>query len=506
MAGMTLLIADDEPIERNSVALFIKENLSVFDRVEVAGNGFELLELAAAARPDVMLVDVEMPGMSGLDSVGLLRKKGVTGRIIIYSAFSSFGYAQEAIALGVDAYLLKPTSRAELAKALNGAAERAAEDRERAEGRSLSGQLYARVSPLLQVEFVKAITLGDVGSETMALCLSLLNLAIDNGCVVTLRLGRGDVPQNELRSALQGQDRLQLEALVGQPTNGHCAVYLHFAGRQDDGALLAQCADWASAAREKLGRLYGSAPDIGIGLPCRRPEDLTASYRKSVAELQGMIAGAGPSPDPFLHGWDRLRLLVWDDDVPGIAAYLAGAFGELSLAGVPLSECRRMARDLVVGAWQDIKTRIGAEEAVQDLIGSALDEFDRQESLLGLKGLVESCAREMAGFIKARHADSGPGYVRAALRYIERKYMGAISLDVVADSVGISPYYLSHLFREEMNITFLQYVTRYRMHQADRIARETGLPLEEVAERVGYKDASYFKRIYAQYRSGSEPR
>jgi two-component system, response regulator YesN len=503
---MTLLIADDEPIERNSIALFIRESVPAFDSVEVAGNGFEMIELAERLRPDVMLVDVEMPGMSGLDSIGLLRKRGLASRIVIYSAFNSFDYAQEAIAQGVDAYLLKPSSRVELAKALNGAAERAAEDRERAKGSSISGQLHARVTPLLQAEFIKAITLGDVGGETMSLCLSLLDLAIDNGCVVTLGLDRVDIPPNELRSALQGRDRLQVRALVGQPTNGHCTVYLSFAGRQDDDALLAQCEDWAAAAREKLGGLYGSFPQIGIGLPCRRAEDLPDSYGKSVESLQGRVRGAGRAADASLRGWDRLRLSVWDDDGPGMEAFIGGAFGELSLAGVPLRECRRAARDFVVGAWQDIRRRIGAQEDLRDLIGSALDELDRQESLQGLKSLVESCVREMAGFIKSKRADSGPGYIRAALRFIERRYMSAVSLDIVADSIGISPYYLSHLFREEMNITFLQYVTRFRMHQAERIAQETGLPLEEIAERVGYKDASYFKKVFAQYKQGDAGR
>jgi two-component system, response regulator YesN len=504
MTDLTLLIADDEPIERDTMTQFIVESLPLFGKVEVAANGFELIDKAERFRPDVMVVDVEMPGMSGLDAIAMLRKKGISGRVIIYSAYDYFNYAQEAIELGVDAYMIKPVRRTELVKTLTAEAERALEDRKTAKENSLNGDLYAKVSPLLQAEFIKSILLDDVDGEAMSLSLSLLDIAIDNGCMLILRLPEDAVPSDKLRAILQGPNRLRTRALVGQPSHGDCSVYLHFLTPLDDERLFEQCNEWADAKRNKISQLYAVRPEIGVGSPCRRAADLRISYQRSLSALHGGKRQDDETTDPFKKSWNQLQLFIWDGDCTKAETLLHRIFGEFSLAGVPLDECRRMTREFIIHSWQDIKRKSGTDRSTQDLVGLTLEAFEKQTSLLAIMDLTDSCVGEMADFIRNGNKASAAGYIRAALSYIEKSYMKPISLDFVANAIGISPYYLSHLFKQELNITFLQYVTKYRMRQAEHIRAETGLPLEKIAERVGYKDGSYFKKIFSQFQANPE--
>lgn len=96
---------------------------------------------------------------------------------------------------------------------------------------------------------------------------------------------------------------------------------------------------------------------------------------------------------------------------------------------------------------------------------------------------------------KVRNAKS----LGEALKYIRENYYKNITLEDVARSVYISPYYLSHLFKEELNITFLEYLTMVRMEEAKELLKDTSLSIVAIASQVGYEDASYFSKVFKKY-------
>ena len=86
--------------------------------------------------------------------------------------------------------------------------------------------------------------------------------------------------------------------------------------------------------------------------------------------------------------------------------------------------------------------------------------------------------------------------LRGAVSFIRENYTRNIVLDEVAASVHISPYYLSHLFREELGITFIEYLTRTRVERAKQLLSAGGMSVSDVAREVGYDDAGYFSRVF----------
>lgn len=86
--------------------------------------------------------------------------------------------------------------------------------------------------------------------------------------------------------------------------------------------------------------------------------------------------------------------------------------------------------------------------------------------------------------------------LRSAARFISNHYTDDISLEMVAENVHVSPYYLSHLFREELGITFIEYLTRTRVENAKRLLTNGRMSVSEVAREVGYDDAGYFSRVF----------
>ena len=86
-----------------------------------------------------------------------------------------------------------------------------------------------------------------------------------------------------------------------------------------------------------------------------------------------------------------------------------------------------------------------------------------------------------------------------ALKYIRENYHQNLTLESVAQQIYISPYYLSHMFREELGITFVEYLTMVRMEEAKRLLMDSSLSVVAIASQVGYEDASYFSKVFKKY-------
>lgn len=93
----------------------------------------------------------------------------------------------------------------------------------------------------------------------------------------------------------------------------------------------------------------------------------------------------------------------------------------------------------------------------------------------------------------------GSGQLSDALTYIRSNYMHNLTLDAVAVQANVSPYYLSHLFRERLGVTFVEYVTSVRMEMAKNYLIHTRLPVTAIAERLGYDDSGYFGKVFRKY-------
>lgn len=114
-----ILIADDEELELKSLRIFLKRNYPELIILPDAKDGTQVVELVLENKPDALILDIEMPGMNGLKALKILRNQGFNGYVIVKTAYGKFVYAQDALHLHVDAYLLKPVKKEELKKHLD---------------------------------------------------------------------------------------------------------------------------------------------------------------------------------------------------------------------------------------------------------------------------------------------------------------------------------------------------------------------------------------------------
>jgi DNA-binding NarL/FixJ family response regulator len=121
-APITLLIADDHPVVRDGLSgMFARD--PGFEVLGEAGDGAEAIRLAQALTPDVILMDLRMPGMDGLTAITELARQGITARVLVLTTYDTDSYVLPAIEAGATGYLLKDAPRAELLRAVRAAAQ-----------------------------------------------------------------------------------------------------------------------------------------------------------------------------------------------------------------------------------------------------------------------------------------------------------------------------------------------------------------------------------------------
>lgn len=149
-----ILIADDEELELKSMRIFLERNYPDAIMLPDAKNGAQVVETALKELPDILILDIEMPGLNGLKALRLLRDQGYDGYVIVKTAYGKFAYAQDALHLHVDAYLLKPVKKAQLKERLDDIFKKLEEQNTEDKKEESSGRSFAS-GFILSLEFPK---------------------------------------------------------------------------------------------------------------------------------------------------------------------------------------------------------------------------------------------------------------------------------------------------------------------------------------------------------------
>ena len=183
-----VLIADDEAIERNALKMMLENNIA---SIEVTGEAEKWSPASPDAkknRYDIAIVDIEMPGLSGLEVLQMAQKELENTRVIIFTAYSNFDYAQMSLRYHAFDYLLKPTRRDKLMATI----ERCVEDIEAARRKSVNSErlkkIIGQIRPLMDEELLNSFCTGSGDFARLKVYLNALEISTETGYIVTFRI------------------------------------------------------------------------------------------------------------------------------------------------------------------------------------------------------------------------------------------------------------------------------------------------------------------------------
>lgn len=440
---MKCVIADDEYWVRVSLASMLIEIDPSIEIVGEVSNGAALLDVLSQLSPDIVFVDIRMPRMTGLECIRAARVMYPDIRWVILSGFSEFNFAQEAVALGVMEYLLKPVRREKLSEVVE----------------------KVRVSIHEKNEMLRKIFRHDMYA-----------LMYDD-------ILASDMEADDFTAALFGTDGSLDWQETRRWTECLCeSISSYFADMPDAVVFILSSGRYALV-------VHGSD---------REPQMLEA-FERAIAESRqksfvatacmiGTVHGANALHDMIKRCEDLFRLRIFD----GIGRVLS--VQELQRTSELVSaEMQGMCSDLELLPQRVSSMRVVNvnEKQLQNLCeyicittGIAIPEQERSRWPEYLNVSMQT----------AKSAD----FVTMAKRYIEANYAFDIGVAQIAEVLQITPNYLSTLFRRVEGVTLSRYLTGVRMECARKLLESSQMCIEQIAREAGYADAHYFTRVFKE--------
>jgi len=498
------MIADDEEYEREYLNRFITANYAgILQIVYSAKDGAQVLEKAGMLRPDIILLDIRMPRLDGLEAAEEIRRKYPQTELIILSAYGEFSYARQAIKLGVKDFLVKPYLDEELSGTLNRLL--ASMDLSTGEDKAVQPDEKERLYEDVDRDVVwdlafarkkdaglrKELMMWGIHGESYK-CLTFYHDSIRTmgtaGCEV-----------------IKGFFRLEDAHVVINYLFGQIVLYV-FA---DDELAYTEINRCVRRTRTYLRDLGTSTVFCGVsGIYT----DLNDS-EKAFEEAAGYITEY--SSEEVRNGYQKMiddtrEVCVLEDKICFSIAnrngeqsrslgrqlislleqYDGGSeTGKGSLCRITMAMVRRLNSQSA--------SRIRTEDAMR-IYSLLADDAGREKA--GGERSTESRLDEvfeiMLCAVRTTPINNNTMVVRKAKEYMDTHYGEAISLQSVADELGISSGYLSKCFKNVEEISFTEYLTNKRLEAAKKLMRETQNSISEIAYLVGFSDPNYFGKCF----------
>lgn len=508
---LTVFVVDDEEGIRRGIRNAIIRNDSGFCFVGEAPDGEMAMPLLQEIRPDIVIIDVCMPFMDGLELASAIRDSMPWIRILFLSGHDEFEYAQRAVALRADAYLLKPVS----AEGLNAALLETAKhiELERQAIRAISLQQNAEKQRLYDKmnQFFDALLEGAFPAGTAMKRASELGIALSAKQYLVIQISSPQPNTHNLQilTVLQHWLKDKHDTFVFASKDTYVKILLL---GEAENELIERAYMLAQSSAHELRHILGEEVHIGIGSAvnrlsavCKSGEDAAQAAR--LAGVFGGIMGAYDILDmetqethfdvsaaiPIVERMKHASL----GDVPGLLEAYFGNIDEDDMQSILYRNYLLM--DLVVNA---IRLLPKTEESPLKNPEMVLRAAATKENAMQYAEQVLSHVILARSKKKMRYAVE----IRAAKQFIDAHYRDeTLSLHTVAKEVGFSPNHFSAVFSQEMGQTFVEYLTLVRLEAAKKILRESDARMGEVAFSVGYHDSNYFSFLFKKH-EGMSPR
>lgn len=523
MDKYTVLLADDEEEVVRIIMKKIDWDALGFSVIGYANNGVRALEMVEEFQPDVVMTDIKMPYMDGMELANHIKAEFPATKILLFTGFDKFEYAKEAVHLEVEEYILKPVNSAELTDVFTHLKTKLDKEISDKRNTEILQKYYMESLPLLQANFYASLIAGRIREDEIDKFLSDYQISFTGPffCCLVIHTSSSQVPEGMHPMLLATSVQKQAEEYL-KGWNPKCFSYLgntvlipELKSEHEISELTDECDRFCKYVR----RMTGAVVTVGIGSVCRDILGLSQSYssaREAVSYrvLYGTsrsinmkeIAPSQTSKSGTVHNeeisslFKMIRLNGEKDIIKAVEQYL----NHFAVPQKSLQQYHIDIMELISALYRfAVNNDIVMEEFSGDVGKLYNSIFDMEPEELK-KWLTDTSLLFREKIISARNS-STQSFVSGAKEYVQNNYADEeLSLDRICEVLGVSNSYFSTLFKKETGSSFISYLTDYRMDQASRMLIETSEKSYIIAKNVGYTDPNYFSYVFKR-RFGVSP-
>ena len=500
----TVFIADDELIIRQGLKCIIDWGALGFEVIGEAANGEDALQFITKYNPDMVMLDIRMPKLTGLDVVKQAREQGYKGKVIILSGFTDFKYAQSAIRYGVEYYLTKPIDEDELfntvkeiKKLLLDEAQKKEEMEEyRSKARNMILQDILNNNIPSTVDFQNLNLQADVyqvviyekyshhASKMPYRFSDLLkvtntdnssyeNITLDDNEILILK---GPFTIKKFEEFLEHYDREQ-KPQTNSPLDSLFITY---------------------------GRIVSDIEDIHISYQ----EALRLLQRRFFCEHKQHTIGYSELPDLTQSDMYSLNNDILQDYCEQLIGYIQAAKRNQVAETLNELEHKLYYSNNTIERIKLFLTDLylSIKEKISHLYHNANIPFPGNAEIINLIGekyylyeIILFFTEQFEMIMRAIGNPSSDGVMDDIIHYIEHNYMDNIKLETIAPLFGYNSSYLGKIFNKKVGMGFNMFVDQVRISRSKELLTDTDLKVYEISEKVGYRNVDYFHTKFKKY-------
>lgn len=519
----SIILVDDEEEVRKSIIKKIEWQSAGFHVVGDAENGEDALEKIEILEPDVVLTDIRMPYMDGLMLAEKIRQRYPSMKVVIFSGYDDFEYAQRAIKLNVTEYILKPVNVEELTSILKRIKSNL--DLEIEEKRNLSRlrEKYRKSLPLIREQFFNELVHKNIKRELIEQKLKEYDIPIlgaTRWVLVAIDVEEGDVVEPISLHSEEELIPISVMQVVREKLEGYCRFALFQSASEADMVVIAALDEDNSITglTDVLGdicketkRILKIPVTIGIGHSCEEITDILKAYQSAVDAL-GYKAIAGTGSTIYINDMEPVGSgkLEFDSVTEGelISAIKFGPEEKIESSVKKIMEKMKTAKVhyrqqqvYMIGIFNSIIQMIQQYDlALEDIMGGELESialFDKLKKIEEFSSWLFKIAGKLNRLINQERDMTTRQVIQDAKQFIMDHYQNPdLSVEMICRHLHMSPAYFSTVFKKETGQAYIAYLTDVRLNKAVELLNKTDDKTYIIASKVGYQEQNYFSYVF----------
>ncbi len=511
MRSFSIILADDEQHilfgMKNGIAW---EELG-FEVVGTAQNGKEALELIEEHHPDLLISDIKMPFMDGLELSKVIHENYMSTKIILFSGWDDFEYARLAISYGVSEYVMKPINYDEMRKLLTAMHERLEKEYAEKLNRARLEKVYAVSLPLLRQQFFSQLVTGPLEENYREQQIKNLKLNFEYAAfyLVAVKLRESDLEDvlSELSIKETVKEAFEKIADVYEFGMNDKEVFLLCSNKKHDIERITRAVEEVSVI---INRIFHAGIFFGISTCGKSIEELPSLYSQSLEALDYNLV---MKEECYTYYNDILPLRKkendWSAEVESIEKIITHCsekelqqeveklLRKLQTAHYNLNEYQIVILEILFAIsrlYKKYQITSDEEFAGSKKMAVKILSLDTGEELDNW--LMNYC-QLIRVLIQKKQVDNNVVLAEKAMKTVEKHFSDpTLSVETVCRELHVSSSYFSKIFKQETGSTFLNYLINRRMEEAKRLLNKTDYKSHVIGEMVGYPEPNYFSYVF----------
>lgn len=520
---LKLLIVEDEPLVLDGLKYTIEWKQHDIEIVGAVSNGLEATSTIEQNNPDIVLSDIKMPGMDGLELAEWIYDRFPDIYIIFLTGYSDFEYARNAMKNGAVDYLLKPVNEEALFKAIKKIRSKIKRKQENEKEHVRLQIILEQNMPFLKEKFIYDILNHEMDTQEIKTKMEFFNIDLigDLYLIAIAEINsNGSKEEKFLDIELL---KIQLSKLISDKFCHVGKIYVFNDKNKSVGIILSlnnnsgitygKILNILESLREEASRQL-SIITIGVSNLHERMESLPVSYKEANAALnskmylgKNLVVPSGKLNNSsnngiFIFNRNDLIRLFLSYNISGIGNWMRGYFEYYKKnSGITDQLIQFVVFELAL-ILVDIINSEGFYNEIQFSF-STLEELTLCETLDELFEKIFNLYNKVMDDVKKLKNRQSRKLIEDIKKYIEKNYMKDITIKTISEEFYMNPSYLSRLFSCETGVPFTDYLIKLRIEKAKVLLNDPRLKIYTVSEMVGYKNEKYFTRVFKKFEGAS---